>query len=101
VRNARWNIIQQMVILLSGWICQEEATMIKTVLVSFAVLTLATSAALAAKHKTTHHAAKPAAAAPASPALVFGTGVWGGVSSADRALYIKNQRDSGLNLRAR
>jgi hypothetical protein len=75
--------------------------MTRTILVSLAVLTLSASVAMAAKNKA-RHAAKPspAAAAPASPAApavgaspVFGAG---GVSSADRDLYIRNQRDSGL-----
>jgi hypothetical protein len=73
--------------------------MTKTILVSLAVLTLASSAALAATHKTTHrhHAAKPAAAAPASPVVGASPGFWtGGVSKADHDMYIKNERDAGL-----
>jgi hypothetical protein len=81
--------------------------MTKIALVSLAVLTLSASVAMAAQHKTTHHrhAVKPsAAAAPASsavaasPSPTFGTGgLWtGGVSDADRELYARNQRDSGL-----
>jgi hypothetical protein len=75
--------------------------MTKSILVSVAVLTLATSAALAATHKTTHHrhAMKQPAAAPASPAPVAAAspGFWtGGLSPADRQLYVKNQHDSGL-----
>jgi hypothetical protein len=87
--------------------------MAKSVLVGLAVLTLATSAALAATDETTttthhhRHAAKPAAsapaaaapvaAAPASPSPVAGAfpSFWG-VSAADHEMYIKNQRDSGL-----
>jgi hypothetical protein len=88
-------------LVLGARIISEELTMTKSILVSLAVLTLATSAALAATHKTTHHrhATSTSAAAPASPASapVFGMG---GVS-ADREMYIKNQRDSGLNPRAR
>ena len=95
----------------------KEPTMAKTILVGLAVLTLATSAALAETqetpktHKTTHHqhaakpaaatpataapvAAAPAAAAPASPSPVLG-GFFGG-SAADHEMYIKNQQDSGL-----
>jgi hypothetical protein len=67
--------------------------MTKTILVSLAVLTFANSAALAAQR--THHprqAMNAFAAVPASP------GVWtGGVSSSDRAMYIRNLRDSGYN----
>jgi hypothetical protein len=86
--------------------------MAKSVLVGLAVLTLATSAALAATDGTTptptathhRHAAKPAAAAPAAaapvataPSPVAGAfpSFWG-VSAADHEMYIKNQHDSGL-----
>jgi hypothetical protein len=88
--------------------------MAKSVLVGLAVLTLATSAALAATDETTtttttHHrhaakpataapaAAAPATAAPASPSPVAGAlpSFWG-VSAADHEMYIKNQHDSGL-----
>jgi hypothetical protein len=67
----------------------------KNVLIGLAILAVSTSAALAA-HRT-HHAMKPKAAAAAatttgsaSPLIV------GQVSAADRALYAKNQRDSGM-----
>jgi hypothetical protein len=73
--------------------------MIKTMLVSLAVLTLASSAALAATHKTTHHrhAVKPSAAAPASPVVGGSPTFWsGGVSKADHDMYVKNQHDAGL-----
>jgi hypothetical protein len=75
--------------------------MTKTILVSLAVLTLSTSIAMAAQQRTHHrHATNASTAVPASPVAspVFGTGgVWpGGVSSADHAMYIKNQQDSGL-----
>jgi hypothetical protein len=80
--------------------------MVKSILVSVAVLTLATSAALAATHKTTHHrhAVKPSAAAPVAaapvaaepPSPVAGAFPGLGVSAADHDLYIKNQQDSGL-----
>jgi hypothetical protein len=74
--------------------------MTKTVLVSFAILTLATSTALAAtKSKPHHQAAKPTAAAPAasSPGMGMtpGFGI-GGPSKADHDMYLKNQRDAGL-----
>jgi hypothetical protein len=83
--------------------------MARSILVGLAVLTLATSAALAetqTTHKTTHHrhAAKPAAAAPAAAAPVaaapaspspVGGGFFGG-SAADHDMYIRNQQDSGL-----
>ncbi|WP_156927945.1 hypothetical protein [Bradyrhizobium sp. Tv2a-2] len=83
--------------------------MAKSILVGLAVLTLASSAALAATDKTTHHrhvakqaaaapaAAAPAAAAPAAPAPVAGAfPSFFGVSAADHEMYIKNQQDSGL-----
>jgi hypothetical protein len=79
--------------------------MTKTVLVSLAVLTLATSAALAATQKKTHHhqamkhhqTMKPTAAAPASPGMGASTGfMTGGASKADHDMYIKNQRAAGL-----
>jgi hypothetical protein len=75
--------------------------MIKSILVSVAVLTFATSAALATTHKTTHHRhmMKHSAAAPASPApaMAASPGFWtGGPSAADRQMYMKNQHDAGL-----
>ena len=68
--------------------------MTKSILISLAVLTLSTSAALAA-HPTHHrHAMNANANVGASPV------VWtGGVSSSDRALYIRNLHDSGYNLK--
>ena len=69
----------------------------KTILVTFAILTLATSAALAATKKTTHHqAAKPTAAAPASPGMGATPGFGMGPSKADHDMYMKNERDAGL-----
>jgi hypothetical protein len=62
----------------------------KTIIVSVAVLGLSTSAALAAKP---HHAKKPDAAPAAStpgPTNLFT------VSAADKELYAKNKRESGL-----
>ena len=79
--------------------------MAKSILVSFAVLVLATSAALAAdKTIPIHHrhATKPVAAAPSATAAPAATtaaapspSFWG-VGIADHELYIKNQHDSGL-----
>jgi len=82
----------------AGGYVSGELTMTKTALVSLAVLTLSASVAMAAQHKTHRHAVKPsAAAAPASPAVGASPVFWtGGVSSADREMYIRNQRDSGL-----
>jgi hypothetical protein len=66
----------------------------KRILVGLAIAAVSTSTALAA-HRTHHgHAMmkpKEAAAAP-NPSVI----VPGGVSAADRALYIKNEHDSGM-----
>jgi len=81
--------------------------MTKSILVSLAALTLASSAALAGTtDKPTHHrhAAKPAAAAPAAPAPIAAAPAAAapafpsflGGSAADHELYIKNQEESGL-----
>jgi hypothetical protein len=74
----------------------------KNILIGLAILTVSTSAALAA-HRTHHsHAMKPnASAATTNPnANVFGVGgpspvMWAG-SSGDHDLYIKNLHDSGM-----
>jgi len=67
--------------------------MTKSILVSLAILTLATSAALAAQR--THH--RPAMNATAGVGAASPV-VWtGGVSSSDRALYLRNLHDSGYN----
>jgi hypothetical protein len=72
----------------------QELTMTKSILVSLAILTLSTSAALAA-HRTHHRQAVNANAAVPAPASPVG---WmGGVSSSDRALYIKNLHDAGYD----
>lgn len=64
----------------------------KIVLVGLAILTVSTSGALAAK-KTT----KPKAPATATATNTGGPApMLGQVSAADRALYEKNQRDSGM-----
>ena len=63
----------------------------KNILIGLAVLAVSTSAAFAA-HK--HHAMKPAAAAAAAPAS--GPMMMGQVSAADKAMYMKNQHDSGM-----
>jgi hypothetical protein len=70
----------------------KELTMTKSILVGLAVLTLSTSAALAA-HRTHHgQAMDSSASVGASP------GIWmGGVSSSDREMHIKNLHDSGYN----
>ena len=63
----------------------------KKILIGLAILAVSTSGAFAAKHAK--HAMKPkaAAATTASPALMIGQ-----VSAADKAMYKKNQHDSGM-----
>lgn len=64
----------------------------KVILVSLAILAVSTSGALAAKKAAKPKA--PAAAAATTPApapMMFGQ-----VSAADRELYVRNQRDSGI-----
>lgn len=68
----------------------------KIILVGLAIFAVSTSGALAAK-KTT----KPKAPAAAAAATTTNTGgaaplMLGQVSAADRALYEKNQRESGM-----
>jgi hypothetical protein len=63
----------------------------KAIIVSLAILGLSTSAAMAAKH----HAKKPEAAAPAAPTYVAETHIFH-VSDGDKALYMKNKRESGM-----
>ena len=67
--------------------------MTKGLLVCLAILTLSSSAALAA-HRTHHRDAMNAlAAVPDAPAV----GWTGGVSSSDHAMYLRNLHDSGYN----
>ena len=65
----------------------------KVILVSLAILAVSTSGALAAK-KAAKPKAAPAAAAATTPPP--GPMMFGQVSAADRELYIRNQRDSGI-----
>jgi hypothetical protein len=68
-------------------------SMTKSILVSLAILTISTSAALAA-HRTHRQAMNAMAAVGESPV------VWtGGVSNSDREMYIRNLHDSGYNLK--
>jgi len=75
--------------------------MTKSILISLAVLTLSTSAALAA-HRTHHRHAMNAypsvGASPVVPSVGASPVLWtGGVSSSDHATYVKNLHDSGYN----
>jgi hypothetical protein len=83
--------------------------MTKSILVSLAVLTLSTSAALAAQRSHHSRAVNPNASAaavnpnPFGGSNAFGGGgatpvIWpGGVSSSDREMYIKNLHDAGYD----
>lgn len=64
----------------------------KTLLVGLAILAVSTSGALAAKKGAKATAPAPAATSP-GPVM---PPMFGQVSDADRALYMKNQRDSGM-----
>jgi hypothetical protein len=66
----------------------------KIILVGLAILAVSTSGALAAK-KTTKPKA-PAAAAAATTTVGAAPPMLGQVSAADRALYEKSQRESGM-----
>jgi hypothetical protein len=68
----------------------------KVFLVGLAILAVSTSGALAKK------AAKPKAAAAATTATTGGAApLLFQVSAADKALYKKNQRDSGIKAKAK
>jgi hypothetical protein len=73
-----------------------ELSMKKVILVSLAILAVSTSGALAKK------AAKPKApAAAAATTTTSGPMMFGQVSAADRELYKRNQRDSGIKANAK
>ena len=72
----------------------------KVILVSLAILAVSTSGALAAK-KAAKPKAAPAAAAAAATTPGPGPVMFGQVSAADRALYERNQRDSGIKAKAK
>ena len=61
----------------------------RTIIVSLAVLSLTTSAALAAKH----HAKKPAASTEMTSSQTM---PFGGMSTADKEMYARNKRESGV-----
>jgi hypothetical protein len=74
----------------------------KNILIGLAILTVSTSAALAAQRTHHSHAMKPNASAPAKKpnTNAFGVGgaspVIGPGSSSDHDQYIKNLHDSGV-----
>jgi hypothetical protein len=65
----------------------------KTVLVCLAIFAVSTSGALAAKKGAKPQETAAAATANTGPA---GQPMFGQVSAADRALYAKSQRESGM-----
>jgi len=70
-----------------------ELSMKKVILVGLAILAVSTSGALAKK------AAKPKAPAATATTASAAPPMAGQVSAADRALYEKNQRDSGMKMK--
>jgi hypothetical protein len=72
-----------------------ELSMKKIILVGLAIFAVSTSGALAAK-KTTKPKAPAAAAATTTNTGGAAPLMLGQVSAADRALYEKNQRESGM-----
>jgi hypothetical protein len=71
----------------------EGATMKKVIIAGFAILAVSTSGAMAKK------APKPKAAAPAATAPAMGASgpmMFNQVSAADREMYMRNQRESGM-----
>jgi hypothetical protein len=66
----------------------------KVFLVSLAILAVSTSGALA--KKAAKPKAAPAAAAATTMTATSGPMMFGQVSAADRELYMRNQRDSGI-----
>lgn len=61
----------------------------KMIIVSLAIVSLSTSAAFAAKHHAQKPVEAPAASTPAPTQLFV-------VSDADKALYARNRRESGV-----
>ena len=71
----------------------------KVILVSLAILAVSTSGALAKKAAAKPKA--PAAAAATTTTVAAGPMMFGQVSAADRELYKRNQRDSGIKAKAK
>ncbi|MGY3609870.1 MULTISPECIES: hypothetical protein [unclassified Bradyrhizobium] len=72
--------------------------MTKSVLVSLAILALATSTALAAQRTHHRHAMNANASMRAAPVIAPGSVIMpGGVTSGDRDLYFRNLHDSGYD----
>ena len=72
--------------------------MTKMIIVSLAIVSLSTSAAwaLKASHHAAHHAKKPAASTAMNTSGPTTTWPFGGVSSADKEMYLRNKRESGV-----
>ena len=75
-----------------------ELSMKKEILIGLAIIAVSTSGALAAKKTAKPKAPAAAAAAAATTTNTGGAAplMMGQVSAADRELYKKNQRDSGI-----
>ncbi len=70
----------------------------KLIIVGVAIIGL-TSPAWALKyphHASAHHAKKPATSTAAANMAAQTTWPFGGVSSADKEMYLRNKRESGL-----
>jgi len=71
----------------------------KLIIASLAVVGLSMSPALAMKyphHAHAHHAKKPAVSTAAANTAAQTTWPFGAVSSADKEMYARNKRESGL-----
>jgi hypothetical protein len=71
----------------------------KLIVASLAIVGLSVSPALAMKyphHAHVHHAKKPAASTVAANTAPQATWPFGGVSSADKEMYARNKRESGV-----
>lgn len=71
----------------------------KLIIAGIAVASLSMSPAWAMKyphHAHTHHANKPAASTAAASTAAQPTWPFGGVSSADKEMYLRNKRESGV-----
>ena len=68
----------------------------RNILIGLAILAVSTSAGFAAHRPHHGHAMKPKAPATATNPGGASPLLGGQISAADRALYLKNQRDSGI-----
>jgi hypothetical protein len=71
----------------------------KLIIAGIAVVGLSMAPASAIKyphHASTHHAKKPAASTAPANTMAQATWPFGGVSDADKAMYARNKRESGV-----